>query len=92
MDECRSDTGVSMATQEAVGVAMAHRTHPIFSDLVIARVIPVKGGGVMQDVRHSIKQHCNQNHLSPQSAVELFSSGVFHESVKHTNTISLVNS
>lgn len=55
MNECRSDTGVSMATQEAVGVAMAHRTHPVFSDLVIASVVPMKGGGVMQDVCHSIK-------------------------------------
>lgn len=55
MNECCSDTGVSMATQEAVGVAMAHRTHPIFSDLVIARIIPMEGGRVMQDVCHSIK-------------------------------------
>lgn len=65
MDECRPDTGVSMATQEAVGVTMASRTHPIFSDLVIARVNSMKSGGMMEDVRHSIKQHCNQNHYSP---------------------------
>lgn len=56
-----------MAAQEAVRVAMAHRTHPILSDLVIARVIPMEGGGMMEDVRHSIKRHCNQNHYSAKS-------------------------
>lgn len=54
MDECRPDTGVPMATQEAVRVAMSHWTHPILGDLVIARVIPVKVGGVMEDIRHSV--------------------------------------
>lgn len=67
MDECRPDTGVSMASQKAVRVAMAHRTYPIFSNLVIARIISVKGSGVMEDVCHSIKQHCNQNRYSPKS-------------------------
>lgn len=57
MDERCPDTSVSMATQEAVGVAMAHRTHPIFGDLVISRVAPVKVGGVMEDVGHSVKHH-----------------------------------
>lgn len=59
MDEGRPDTGVSVATQEAVGVAVAHRTRPILCKLVV--VAGVKAGGVMQDVRHSVKQRRNQN-------------------------------
>lgn len=56
MDKSCPDTGVSMATQKAVGVAMAHRAHSVLFDLVIAGAMTMEGRRVMEDVCHSTQE------------------------------------
>lgn len=62
MDESSPNAGVAVASQQAMGVAVAHGAlgHAILVNLVVASAVGVEGGGVVQDVGHAAGEQRNK--------------------------------
>lgn len=87
MDEGGAHAGVTMTTEQRVGVAVTHRTLTALVYLVIACPVGVEGGGMVEDVGHTGRE---RERFKKPADSELKPSRIGHASFFFNMSVSTV--